>query len=77
MKNLLPKHVFTLLNSKPNGEIQEICITLKDTHGAISEVANVLSKGIVDIRASILFETVELKCLVNGDDLCEFEVKPN
>jgi predicted hydrocarbon binding protein len=39
--------------------IYEICITLKDVHGAMSKTAKVLSDAHVNIRNSILFDAVE------------------
>jgi predicted hydrocarbon binding protein len=59
MQDFIPKRVFTLLNVKPNEEIYEICITLKDVKGAVSETAKILSDAHVDLRTSILFEAVE------------------
>jgi predicted hydrocarbon binding protein len=59
MENFVPKRVFTLLNKKPSEEIYEICITLKDVHGAVSETAKVLSDAYVNLRTSILFDAVE------------------
>jgi len=59
MENSVPKRIFTLLNQKPDEEIYEICITLKDIHGAISKTAKVLSDAHVNIRTSILFDAVE------------------
>jgi predicted hydrocarbon binding protein len=46
---------------KPNDEMYEICITLKDIHGAVSETARVLSDAHVNLRTSILFDAVERK----------------
>jgi len=59
MENHVPKRVFTLLNEKPGEEIYEICITLKDVHGALSETARVLSNAHANLRTSILFDAVE------------------
>jgi predicted hydrocarbon binding protein len=59
MKDFIPKRVFTLLDMNPNEEIYEICITLKDIHGAVSETARVLSDAHVNLRTSILFDAVE------------------
>jgi predicted hydrocarbon binding protein len=59
MKDSVPKRAFSLLNMKPNEEIYEICITLKDIHGAVSETARVLSEVHVNLRTSILFDAAE------------------
>jgi len=59
MENSVPKRVFTFLNMKPNEEIYEICITLKDVHGAVAETAKVFSDVHVNLRTSILFDAVE------------------
>lgn len=59
MEDFVPKRAFTLLNTKPNEEIYEICITLKDIHGAVSETAKVLSSAHVNLRTSVLFDAVE------------------
>jgi predicted hydrocarbon binding protein len=59
MENPVPKRVFTLLNKKPGEDIYEICITLKDVHGAVSKTAKVLSDSHVNLRTSILFDAVE------------------
>jgi hypothetical protein len=59
MEDLVPKRVFTLLNVKPSEKIYEICITLKDVHGAVSEAAKVFSNAHVNLRNSILFDAVE------------------
>jgi predicted hydrocarbon binding protein len=59
MENLVPKRVFTLLSKKPDEEIYEICITLKDVHGAVSKTAKVLSDAYVNLRTSILFDALE------------------
>ena len=59
MEDLIPKRVFTFLNMKPSEEIYEICITLKDVHGAVAETARVLSDAHVNLRNSILFDAVE------------------
>lgn len=59
MENFVPKRVFTLFNAKPNEEIYEICITLKDVHGAVSKTAKVLSDAHVNLRTSILFDAIE------------------
>jgi ACT domain-containing protein len=68
MEDYVPKRVFTLLNEKPGKEIYEICITLKDVRGALSETARVLSDANANIRTSIFFDA--------GDEMCEFDVKP-
>lgn len=59
MEDLVPKRVFTLLNSKHGEKIYEICIALRDVKGAVSETAKVLSDAHADLRSSILFEAVE------------------
>jgi len=59
MENSIPKRAFTLMKMKPSEEIYEICITLKDVHGAVSETAKVLSDTHVNLRTSILFDAVE------------------
>jgi predicted hydrocarbon binding protein len=59
MEDLIPKRVFTFLNMKPNEEIYEICITLKDVHGAVAETARVLSNAHINLRNSVLFDAVE------------------
>lgn len=59
MEDYIPKRAFTLLNEKPGEEIYEICITLKDVRGALSETARVLSDVNANIRTSILFDAAE------------------
>jgi ACT domain-containing protein len=59
MEDLVPKRVFTFLDMKPSEEIYEICITLKDVHGAVAETARVLSDTRVNLRNSILFDVVQ------------------
>jgi len=59
MENFVPKRVFTFLNKKPSEQIFEICITLKDVHGAVLKTAQVLSEAHVNLRTSILFDAVE------------------
>jgi predicted hydrocarbon binding protein len=59
MEDLVPKRVFTFFKMKPNEEIYEVCITLKDVHGAVAETARVLSNAHVNLRNSILFDAVE------------------
>lgn len=59
MEDFVPKRAFTLLNARPNEKIYEMCVTLKDVHGAVSKTANVLSNAHVNLRTSILFDAVE------------------
>jgi len=59
MKDFIPKRVFTFLNGRPNEEIYEICIALKDVGGAVSKTAQILSEAHVNLRTSILFDAVE------------------
>lgn len=59
MENFVPKRAFTLIKMKPDEEIYEICITLKDVHGAVSKTAKILSDAHVNLRTSILFDAVE------------------
>ncbi len=61
MRDFVPKRVFSLLDKKPHEEIYEICITLKDIHGAVSDTAKVLSDAHINLRTSILFDAVEKK----------------
>jgi predicted hydrocarbon binding protein len=76
MEDFVPKRVFTFLDINPNEKIYEICLTLRGVHGEVAETARVFSNGHFNLRNSILFDAVELKCLVAGDGICEFEVKP-
>lgn len=55
MENLIPKMAFTFIESKPDEEIYEICIALKDVCGAVAKTTKVLSDAKVDIRTSTLF----------------------
>lgn len=59
MENFIPKRAFTLLEPKPNEEIYEICITLKNKQGALAETASALSNAQIDIRTSTLFEATD------------------
>jgi predicted hydrocarbon binding protein len=59
MEDFVPKRVFTFLNTRPDESIYEICITLKDVHGAVSKTAKVLSDAHVNLRNSVLFDAVE------------------
>jgi len=59
MENFVPKRVFTLLDVEPKEKVYEICITLRDVHGAVSKTAKVLSEAHVNIQTSVLFDAVE------------------
>ncbi|RLG93089.1 hypothetical protein DRO34_01275 [Candidatus Bathyarchaeota archaeon] len=54
-----PKRAFTLIESKPNEEVYEIRVLLKNVQGAVAKVAQVLANAHVDIRTSVLFDAVE------------------
>jgi len=43
MENLIPKMAFTFIESKPDEEIYETCIALKDVCGAVAKTTKVLS----------------------------------
>ena len=59
MENSVPKNAFAYVKVRPSEELYEICIMLKDTHGAVAETAKVLSDAYVNIRTSILFDAIE------------------
>jgi predicted hydrocarbon binding protein len=59
MDDLVPKRIFTFFNMRPGEEIYEVCITLKDVHGAVAETARIFSNAHVNIRNSILFDAAE------------------
>ena len=52
---MYPKRVFTLVETNPNDEIYELCITLKDVPGAIAKTAQVLSDANINIKTGSLF----------------------
>jgi predicted hydrocarbon binding protein/predicted amino acid-binding ACT domain protein len=56
MEISIPKKTFTFINAKPNEEIYEICIALKDVCGAVASAAEVLSNANVNICTSSLFK---------------------
>jgi predicted hydrocarbon binding protein len=53
---LIPKATFTFIETKPQEEIYELCISLKDICGAVATTTKVLSDAKVDIRTSTLFK---------------------
>ena len=56
-----PKRAFTLVEKRPNEEIYEICVLLKDAKGAVARTAKTLADADISIRTSILFDAVEHK----------------
>jgi len=56
MENPIPKMAFTFIETKPEEQIYEICIALKDVCGAVARTTKVLSDANVDIRTSTLFK---------------------
>lgn len=54
-----PKRAFTFIESRPNEEVYEISVLLKDVQGAIAKTAQTLADAHVDIRTSILFSAIE------------------
>lgn len=55
MENLIPKMVFTFIETKPEEETYEVCISLKNVCSAVATTTKILSDGNVDIRTSTLF----------------------
>jgi predicted hydrocarbon binding protein/ACT domain-containing protein len=55
----IPKRAFSLVETKPNEELYEVCIILKDVRGAIAETAKVLADNNVNIVAGSLFRLPE------------------
>jgi len=54
-----PKRAFTLIESRQNEEVYEICVLLKDVQGAVAKTAKTLVDANVNIRTGILFDAVE------------------
>jgi len=59
MEGFVPKRAFTFIETRPDEEVYEIRITLKNIRGAVSKTAEVLSEAHVNILTSILFDAVE------------------
>lgn len=51
----VPKRVFTLEEAKPDEEIYEMCITLKDVPGALAKAAKVLADANVNVKMGSSF----------------------
>ena len=54
MENLVPKMTFTFIEMKPEEEIYEVCISLKDVCDAVA-TTKVSSDGNVSIKTPTLF----------------------
>jgi predicted hydrocarbon binding protein len=59
MEAVVPKRVFAFVDTKPDENVYEICIVLKDVLGAVFKTAKVFSDAHVNIRTAILFEDAE------------------
>lgn len=59
MDDSVPKLAFTRIKIRPDEKIYEICITLKDVHGAISSTAKVMSDAHINLRTATLFDAIE------------------
>jgi len=59
MECSIPKKVFAFIETKPDEDIYEICITLKDVRGAVFKTAKILSDARVNLRTAVLFDAFE------------------
>jgi len=50
-----PKRAFTFVESKPDEDIYEIRVTLKDVPGALAKAASLVAEAGINVKTSIVF----------------------
>ena len=53
-----PKRAFTFVESKPDEDIYEIRVTLKDVPGALAKAASLVAEAGINMKTSIVFSTL-------------------
>lgn len=53
-----PKRAFTFVESKPDEDIYEIRVTLKDVPGALAKAASLVAEAGINVKTSIVFTTL-------------------
>ena len=68
-----PKRAFTFVESKPDEDIYEIRVTLKDVPGALAKAASLVAEAGINVKTSIVFYPYRRKSMDSGRHLLTFQ----